>query len=487
MAMVFPTARILAECVSFLTRRKSGDSEGVQTLNILPVHFNITNQGSSPRPDSLHLVTYPKELANDAFFFWLNAGMGISGRHAEYILRRLDLGDVLEITRNPHDSLLTVSPGALGEKLVVRRRIAQLLNGGDGEKLNPSVLHDYTCGRLSVEAEDVFLYPSGMSAIWHAHYLTTCLYPGLKVACFGFLYLDSLEVYKNWGEGIIPYFDDHDTNLRELSRNVPKISALFAELPSNPTLSSPDLAEIRKIADQHGFLVIVDETVGNFVNTDILQYADVVCTSLSKLFSGSANVLGGSLVINPNSRHYESIRDHFVGTFMDDFYSEDAVVMEFNSRDFVSRVHTINANAMAVANFLRSRSLSFQTQPSCATPAVVKDVLYPQWVTRENYDICRRPSADSNNFGYLLSITFVSVDASRAFYDALQCVKAPTIGTNFTLAIPYAVLAHHRELEAVKKYGIDETLVRLSVGMEELNVIMGYIQKALEAAEKTLD
>ena len=103
-------------------------------------------------------------------------------------------------------------------------------------------------------------------------------------------------MYGNWGEGIISYFRDHDTNLKEFEEDTPNISAVFTELPSNPTLTSPNLARIRRIADEHGFLVVVDETIGNFVNTNILQYADVVCTSLSKLFSGSANVLGGRCV-----------------------------------------------------------------------------------------------------------------------------------------------------------------------------------------------
>ncbi|KAL0570450.1 Cystathionine gamma-synthase [Marasmius crinis-equi] len=227
-------------------------------------------------------------------------------------------------------------------------------------------------------------------------------------------------------------------------------------------------AEIQRNADQHGFLVIVDETVGNFVNTTILQYADVVCTSLSKLFNGSANVLGGSLVINPDSRHYESIRNHLVETFIN-FYSEDVVVME-NSRDFVSRIRTINANAMAAADLLRSPSLSFQTQP-CATLIVIKDAAF----------------RGLEQFRILSLIKICVCGRIVSVYDPLQCVKALMIGSDFTLAIPYAILAHFRELEVVKKYGIDETMVRLSVGTEELDVIMGYIRNAPEVAEKTLD
>ncbi|KAK1231666.1 Cystathionine gamma-synthase [Marasmius sp. AFHP31] len=498
-AMAFPTARIMNECVSFLARRSPAEFRS----DIQAVHFGISGPNGS-LPDSLHVVMYPKDLQKEVFFFWLNAGMGISGRHAEYILRRLESGGILDTTQAPCESLLVrelygssgfaaffdlrkqgISPGALEQKWTLKTRIADLLNGGTGN--GSSVSHtERTAVKPGVQPDDVFLYTTGMAAIWHAHQLTTRLFPGLKAASFGYLYIDSLQVYRNWGEGIIPYYKDHDTNLREFEQNPPTISALFTELPSNPTLTSPNLARIRELADENGFLVVVDETVGNFVNTNILQYADIICTSLSKLFSGSANVLGGSLVINPNSRYYASIRTHLDSTFVDDLYSEDAVVLEFNSRDFHSRVRTINANAVAVASFLRSRSRSFQSESSEAKGLAIANVLFPKWVSRENYDKCKRPCADSNNFGYLVSVTFVSVEASRAFYDALECVKAPTIGTNFTLAVPYAILAHYNELSEVKNYGIDETLVRLSVGTEELDVIMGYLQRALEVAEKTV-
>jgi cystathionine gamma-synthase len=47
------------------------------------------------------------------------------------------------------------------------------------------------------------------------------------------------------------------------------------------------------LADQYGFLVVVDETVGNFVNIEVLPWADVVVSSLTKIFSGASNVMGG--------------------------------------------------------------------------------------------------------------------------------------------------------------------------------------------------
>ncbi len=73
----------------------------------------------------------------------------------------------------------------------------------------------------------------------------------------------------------------------------PPILALFTEFPSNPLLRSADLPRLRKLADQFDFLIIVDETVGNFVNVSVLPHADIVVSSLTKVFSGDSNVMGG--------------------------------------------------------------------------------------------------------------------------------------------------------------------------------------------------
>ena len=81
--------------------------------------------------------------------------------------------------------------------------------------------------------------------------------------------------------------------------NTPPILALITEFPSNPLLRSANLPRLRALADRYDFLIIIDETIGNVVNVEVLPYADIVVSSLSKIFSGVANVMGGRYV--PNS------------------------------------------------------------------------------------------------------------------------------------------------------------------------------------------
>lgn len=61
-------------------------------------------------------------------------------------------------------------------------------------------------------------------------------------------------------------------------------------------LITPDMPRLRRLANEHGFLILIDGTVGTFVNVDLLPYADVLMSSLTKMYSGYANVLAGRYV-----------------------------------------------------------------------------------------------------------------------------------------------------------------------------------------------
>jgi len=109
-------------------------------------------------------------------------------------------------------------------------------------------------------------------------------------------------VLQKWGPGC--YFLGHglDSDIdalqsileKELKSNPERpLLALFTEFPSNPLLRSANLPRLRELADRYDFLIVVDETIGNFVNVQVLPYADIVVSSLTKIFSGASNVMGG--------------------------------------------------------------------------------------------------------------------------------------------------------------------------------------------------
>lgn len=103
------------------------------------------------------------------------------------------------------------------------------------------------------------------------------------------------QIFKSDSGGI----DDLERLLKEGNSSTPghpAIFALFTDFPGNPSLRTADLPRLRALADLYHFPIIIDETVGNHLNVQVLPFADIVVGSLTKIFSGLANVLGGALV-----------------------------------------------------------------------------------------------------------------------------------------------------------------------------------------------
>jgi cystathionine gamma-synthase len=247
-------------------------------------------------------------------------------------------------------------------------------------------------------------------------------------------------------------YDNSDAELDRLEsdlKNEPtRYTALYIEFPGNPLLGSPNLFRIHALSRQYGFAIVLDDTIATSVNLDLLPYTDIICTSLTKMFSGACNVMGGSITL-------------------DSYFPSDVLIMAANSADFPPRVRKANESASILAAKLR-------THPK------VLEVYYPEdSASQKHYDQHKRANA---GYGFLLSINFVSPDSAIAFYDALAVAKGPSLGTNFTLACAYAWLAHAKELEWAAKYGVVEHLVRISVGIEETSELEAIVDAALAAA-----
>lgn len=404
-------------------------------------------------------------------------------------------------------------------KCALRRRIAGTLlsNGRLEDVVGTAPVESVRHGGIS--ENDVYLFGSGMTSIYSAHQAAmleraiaqtkpnfteqdcreymkaqsdTSFVKGPhtigKSICFGFPYTDTLKILQKWGPGC--HFFGHGTDkdldaMEEMLDNYPAdeppVVALFCEFPSNPLLRSADLARLRHLANKHDFSIVIDETIGNFVNVDVLPYADMVVSSLTKVFSGECNVMGGSLVLNPNSARAATLRNVLNVRYEDTLWPEDALFLERNSRDFVPRVARIDCNAEEICEFLRG---------AMNTPnSVVRDVFYPKYVTRGHYDACRRPQQyasdnerQAGGFGGLFSVVLTSPAAAQAFYDALACAKGPSLGTSCTLACPYTLLAHYAELPWAKSMEVDEELVRVSVGVEDTDTLLDMFRAALDAA-----
>ncbi|KAI0320591.1 PLP-dependent transferase [Amylostereum chailletii] len=518
-AILFPSAPIAEACRTFVAIRD------------VPARVVALTTPDGPKASaSVFAVLLPTDKFSVGKQFWQHSGLGISSRRAEHCLALLvrnapapapspavrvagktankhyaakpARGAALPSPTSPstngfptavddmeseHATFLEERYGrnlnvcAVSEaKRALRRRIAGVLVRDDKGEVEVGV----SVRGVAVQESDVYLYPTGMSTIWSAHQVALSTLGERKSICFGFPYTDTLKILEKWGPGCHFLGFGLDESIDELEQilaeeksknpDVPPALALFTEFPSNPLLRSANLPRLRALADKYDFLIVVDDTIGNFVNVEALPYTDIMVTSLSKIFSGDANVMGGSLVLNPAGKHYATLKSYLDSTYEDIYFDEDAIFMERNSRDFQRRIRTIDDNTLAVCAYLHAVSRAH------AASSPLTRVFYPKYETTANYDACR---VAGGGYGGLFSLDFVSADASRAFFDALPCYKGPSLGTNFTLACPYTILGHYAELPWAAGYGVHPTLVRVSVGLEERAWLLDAFKTAFEAAQ----
>jgi len=183
-----------------------------------------------------------------------------------------------------------------------------------------------------------------------------------------------------------------------------------------------------------------------------------------------------SLVLNRNGRYYDVFKTYLKSVFEDTYYDGDAIQMECNSRDYHHRVEVANRNTEAVCDFLHSHSIA-----GGASDAVIKKVFYPKYNARDDYERCQ---ISANRFGSLFSLSFTSIEASHAFYDALSCWKGPIFGTNLTLVCAYTILSFYvSEQEWAIGHGIEKSLLRIGVGLEDTETLLKMMTVALDAAK----
>jgi len=378
------------------------------------------------------LISFPESLADHAKEYWQHAGEGISSRCAEDMLNN------------------TPRPDASAEELKIIKRIAEF---------------------TETTTDNVYLFCSGMAAINAAYIASRNLNLDAPTAQFAFPYGDTLKLQSKFNQaGALFYSNGHEADLQQLESDLKekKISGLFCEFPTNPLLTCVDLLKLRELADEHAFPIIIDETLGACINQNTLPASDVTAISLTKFFSGTSDVMGGALIINPDAPFADHFRKQLNEIHEPEaFYPTDIIQLETDSRDCRERVNKINTNALKVCDYL------------IGNPAV-ESVYYPAVADKAMYDRFKRPDG---GYGGLLS--FVLKDAPKyteTFYDALEITKGPNLGTSFSLCCPFVLIAHYNELEWAEAAGASRYLIRISIGLEPADVLIARIQSAIDAA-----
>ncbi len=316
---------------------------------------------------------------------------------------------------------------------------------------------------------DVFVYESGMSAVYAVHRSLSKLNPNKKTLQLDFPYVDALKVQQNFGAGAVFLHDAQGELFDEALNRIRKgeFSAVFTEVPSNPLLRTVDLQRVSEACKEGNVPLVIDDTVSSCFNVDVKPFGDVVTTSLTKWISGKGDVMAGAVQLVEGSAFYSELSAFFNEDCEDGcrLYAADAAVLDENSKGFIERMPVVNKTTDAIVKYLSDHD-------------AVAEVWYTNGDTKKQYDQMKKPVG---GYGGLFSFTLKNDKKAAKFYDLLEVSKGPSLGAEFSLVSPYTLLAHYDELEWAEGCGVSKNLIRVSVGIEPKGILLKRIKNALDA------
>lgn len=252
----------------------------------------------------------------------------------------------------------------------------------------------------------------------------------------------------------------------------PKTKLVWLETPTNPTLKISDIEAIAKITHQHGALLCVDNTFASpALQLPIKLGADIVVHSATKYLGGHSDLIAG-LVVTKSAELGDKIK--FIQNASGAILSpNDSWLVIRGVETLHLRVKEHSRNALAVAEFL-------QTHPA------VDKVYYPGLATHPNHEVAARQQQG----GYGGVVSFTLRDDTEAAATTLVCGTqlfklAESLGGVKSLLCHPATMTH-KSIPAEKRHaaGVADSLVRLSVGLEEVDDLIQDISQALDALQK---
>ncbi|NTV46976.1 MAG: PLP-dependent transferase, partial [Chlorobiales bacterium] len=262
----------------------------------------------------------------------------------------------------------------------------------------------------------------------------------------------------------------HFVNLQEaenvLKYITPKTKAVWIETPSNPLLNLVDIEAVCKLAKQHNLLSIVDNTFLSPYNQQPFKLgADIVVHSTTKYLNGHSDVVGGAILSNnPDLDQKLKFLVNALGTCAQPF---DCWLVLRGIKTLVVRMKEHERNAMAVAEFL-------QSHPK------VKRVFYPGLKSHPQHELAKR---QQRGFGGMVSFELDGSidDVNHVLRGAKLFSLAESLGGVESL-IEHPATMSHASMDAEHRLavGISDTVIRLSIGIEDADDLIADLKQAID-------
>jgi cystathionine beta-lyase/cystathionine gamma-synthase len=308
------------------------------------------------------------------------------------------------------------------------------------------------------------VFGSGMAAITA---LCTMMKSGDHVVCSDNMYGGTARLFDKVMANYGLTFTYVDTSVAE---NVaaairPETRLVHIETPTNPMMAVTDIAAVAKICHAKGVELSVDNTfLSPYLQSPIALGADIVMHSTTKFLNGHSDGLGGVLVC---TKPEQAERFRFVqkctGGILSPF---ESYLLLRGVKTLAVRMKQHDVNGRVVADFLQGH-------------AKVQEVFYPGLVSHPHHELAKR---QQRGFGSMISMELGSLGKANAFAKALRLgLLAESLGGVETLICHPASMTHAAVgAEGRAKLGITDGLMRVSVGIEDVEDIMADLGQALD-------
>jgi len=307
-------------------------------------------------------------------------------------------------------------------------------------------------------------FGSGMAAITA---LCTMMKSGDHVVCSDNVYGGTARLFDKVlaHYGLMFTYVDSSAAANVAAAIRPETRLVHIETPTNPMMSITDIASVAGICHQRGVELSVDNTfLSPYLQRPIALGADIVMHSTTKFLNGHSDGLGGVLVC---TRPEQAERFRFVqkctGGILSPF---DSYLLLRGVKTLAVRMKQHDANGRAVAKFLDGH-------------AKVQQVFYPGLASHPQHELAKR---QQHGFGSMISMELGSLEKANTFAKSLRLgFLAESLGGVETLICHPATMTHAAVgAEGRAKLGITDGLMRISVGIEDVEDIVADLAQALD-------
>lgn len=275
------------------------------------------------------------------------------------------------------------------------------------------------------------------------------------------------KVFKNFNIG---YSIEDTTDIAALeSKITPDVKAILVESPANPLLTVTDLAAVAALAKKHGILSIVDNTfMTPYLQRPIELGADIVIHSATKYLGGHSDVVAGLVVVNDKNL---AERLAFIQN------STGGVLGPFDSFLLIRGIKTLGVRLDRHVENAEKAALRLKEHKA------VKKVYYPGLPDAQGYEINKR---QAKNGGAMISFELYENYDIKRFFSSLKLIAlAESLGGVESLVCHPASMTHASiPYEVRQKVGITDGLIRLSIGIENIDDLLADLDQAIAESEE---